>query len=117
MKEHVLADPARLTPELLAAKLAVTRRRNARFGTAAFVTGRLDLVRDRGAFLDLARRAAVPILAVWGPQTPKRSRAEMEALAALPGVARADLPAGALGVHEEAPDAVAAAALGFLTGT
>ncbi len=55
MKEHVLADPARLTPELLAAKLAVTRRRNARFGTAAFVTGGLDLVRDRGAFLDLAR--------------------------------------------------------------
>lgn len=117
MKEHVLADPARLTPELLAAKLAVTRRRNARFATAAFVTGGLDLVRGREAFLDLARAAAVPILVAWGPQTPRRSRAEMEALAGLPGVATALLPAGALGVYEEAPEAVAEAILDFLTGT
>lgn len=117
MKEHVLADPARLTPELLAAKLAVTRRLNARFATAAFVTGGLDLVRGREAFLDLARAAAVPILAAWGPQTPRRSRAEMEALAGLPGVATVLLPAGALGVYEEAPEAVAEAILDFLTGT
>jgi pimeloyl-ACP methyl ester carboxylesterase len=117
MKEHVLADPARLTPEFLAEKLEVTRRRNARFGTAAFVTGGLDLARSREAFLDLVRRAGVPVLAAWGPQTPKRSAAEMEALAALPGVIRAALPKGALGVHEEEPDAVAAATMGFLTGT
>lgn len=117
MKEHVLADPVRLTPELMDAKLAVTRRENARFGTAAFVTGGLDLVRSREEFHGLAGRAAVPILAIWGPETPTRSRAEIEALAALPGVAAARLATGALGVHEESPAAVAAAALDFLTGT
>jgi pimeloyl-ACP methyl ester carboxylesterase len=92
----------------------VTRRRNARFASAAFVTGGLDLVRSREAFLDLARRAAVPLLAAWGPQTPPRSRAEMEALAALPGVGRVELTAGALGVHEEFPAEVAAAVRPFL---
>jgi pimeloyl-ACP methyl ester carboxylesterase len=116
MKEHVLADPASLTPERLAAKLEVTRRRNARFASAAFVTGGLDLVRSRDAFHDLVRRAKVPVLAVWGPQTPARSRAEMEALAGLPEVAVILLPQGALGVYEEHPAAVATATASFLAG-
>jgi pimeloyl-ACP methyl ester carboxylesterase len=114
MKGHVRADPAGLTPELMVRKAAITRRRNARFATAAFVTGGLDLVRDRAAFLDLARRAGAPILAVWGPQTPPRSRAEMEALADLDGVQVAAVPAGALGVHEEFPAEVAAVVRPFL---
>jgi pimeloyl-ACP methyl ester carboxylesterase len=114
MKGHVLADPARLTPELMARKAAITRRRNARFATAAFVTGGLDLVRSRAAFLDLALRAGVPVLAVWGPQAPPRSRAEMEALADLEGVRVAAVPAGALGVHEEYPAEVAGVVRPFL---
>lgn len=116
MKEHVLADPTSLTPERLAAKVEVTRRRNARFASAAFVTGGLDLVRSREAFHDLLRRAKVPILTVWGPETPARSRAEMEALAALPDVAITPLPRGALGVYEEHPAEVAAATASFLAG-
>jgi pimeloyl-ACP methyl ester carboxylesterase len=114
MKGHVLAQPERLTAEMLASKLAVTRRRHARFASAAFVTGGLDLVRSREAFLDLAQRAAVPLLAAWGPQTPPHSRAEIEALAELPGVERVLLPGGALGVHEEFPADVAAAVRPFL---
>lgn len=114
MKGHVLADRRHLTPDLLTQKLAATRRRGARFATAAFVTGGLDLVRSREDFLALAERAAVPVLAVWGPQVPPRSRAEMEALAGVPGVRAASLPAGALGVHEEYPAEVAAALRSFL---
>ena len=114
MKGHVLADRAHLTPDLLARKSEVTRRRGARFATAAFVTGGLDLARSREGFLALAERAGVPILAVWGPQVPPRSRAEMEALAAVPGVRAESLPAGALGVHEEYPAEVAAALRPFL---
>ena len=115
LRGHVLAHPENLTTELLSAKAAVTRRRNARFASAAFVTGGLDLVHDRDAFLDLARRAAVPILAAWGPQTPPRSRAEMEALADMDGVRTVLLPAGALGVHEEWAHEVAAAVGPFLS--
>lgn len=116
MKGHVLADPGSLTAERLATKMEVTRRRNARFASVAFVTGGLDLVRSREAFHDLVRQAKVPVLAVWGPQTPTRSRAEMEALAALPEVTVAHLPRGALGVYEEHPAQVAAATMDFLDG-
>jgi hypothetical protein len=114
MKGHVLANPSSLTDARLAEKAAVTRRLNARFASAAFVTGGLDLVRSREAFLELARRAAVPILAAWGPQTPRRSRAEIEALAEIEAVRVAALPAGALGVHEEFPLEVASAVRPFL---
>lgn len=116
MKGHVLADRAHLTPSLLAAKAAATRRRGARFATAAFVTGGLDLARSREDFFALARMAKVPILALWGPQVPSRSGAEMAALAGLPGVRSTSLPAGALGVHEEYPAEVAAALRPFLRG-
>lgn len=107
MKGHILADPDHLTPELLTQKSIVTRRPAARFATAAFVTGGLDLVRSREDFLGLAERAGVPVLAVWGPQTPPRSAAEMAALAEVEGVRCGALPAGALGVHEEYPADVA----------
>ena len=114
LKGHVLADPEHLTAELLTQKSTVTRRPAARFATAAFVTGGLDLVRSREAFLRLAERAAIPVLAVWGPQAPPRSAAEMAALAQVEGVRCAALPVGALGVHEEyAPD-VATLARPFL---
>jgi pimeloyl-ACP methyl ester carboxylesterase len=102
---HVYADPTFLNGERLRQKLNVVRAPGARFASVRFVTGRLDPLASREAFLDLARRAAVPILLVYGAETPPRSRAEMEALAAVGGIRTARLPQGKLAVHEEFPDA------------
>jgi len=111
---HVYADSAWLDGERLGEKLAVTRARGARFASVRFVTGRLDPLESRGAFLDLARRAEIPILMVYGAETPPKSRAEMEALADVPGIRIACLPRGKLALHEEFPDAVAEAITPFL---
>lgn len=111
---HVYLDHAWLSGERLQQKLAVTRARGARHASVRFVTGALDPVATRAQFLDLARRAALPMLTVFGMQTPPRSRAEMEALIALPGMRSACLPQGKLGLHEEFSDAVAQAIEPFL---
>lgn len=111
---HVYEDPAWLTDERLGAKLAVTRASGARHGSVRFVTGALDPVGSRQDFLELARRAAVPILLIYGASIPPRSRAEMEQLAALPGVRSDRLPRGKLSLHEEFPDEVAGLVLSFL---
>src|SRR5215813_6057940 len=113
---HVYADPAFLDEERLRQKLAVVRASGARFASVRFVTGGLDPAASRDAFLDLARPAAVPILVIYGAETPPRSRAEMEALAALPGVRSVRLPHGKLAVHEEFPDATVEAIAPFLHG-
>src|SRR5215831_13375959 len=102
---HVYADPAFLGKERLRQKLDVVRAPGARFASVRFVTGRLDPLASREAFLDLARRAAVPILLLYGAESPPKSRAEMEALAAVGGIRTARLPQGKLAVHEEFPDA------------
>lgn len=111
---HVFAEPARLTTDFMRAKMSVVRQPNARFASACFVTGGLDPLPDRAAFLAAARSARAPILMVYGAQTPPRSRAEMEALAALPEVQNHRLDGGALGVHEEIPNDVAALLRPFL---
>jgi pimeloyl-ACP methyl ester carboxylesterase len=111
---HVYVDRGFLTDERLREKLAVTRASGARFASVRFVTGRLDPLRSRDEFLDLARRAAIPIRLVFGAETPSRSRAEMEALAALPNVSSVQLPQGKLAMHEEFPDATAEAIAPFL---
>jgi len=112
---HVYADPAWLTRERLEQKLAVTRAAGARYGSVRFVTGALDPLESRDAFLDRARHAGVPILTVYGADTPPRSRAEIEALiAGVPTMASLSLPFGKLSVYEEFPDAVASAILPFL---
>jgi pimeloyl-ACP methyl ester carboxylesterase len=110
---HVYSDPGFLNAERLRQKLAVVRAPGARFASVRFVTGRLDPLASREAFLDTAR-AAAPILLVYGAETPPKSRAEMEALAAVPGVRTARLPRGKLAVHEEFPDATADAVRPFL---
>ena len=102
---HVYADPAFLDGERLRQKLAVVRAPGARFASVRFVTGRLDPLASREAFLDLARRAATPILLLYGAETPPKSRAEMEALAAVPGIRTTRLARGKLSVHEEFPEA------------
>jgi pimeloyl-ACP methyl ester carboxylesterase len=101
---HVYADPAFLNEERLRQKLNVVRAPGARFASVRFVTGRLDPLASRDAFLDLARRTAVPILLIYGAETPPKSRAEMEALAAVGGIRTARLPQGKLAVHEEFPN-------------
>jgi pimeloyl-ACP methyl ester carboxylesterase len=111
---HVYVDRAFLTGERLREKLAVTRAPGARFASVRFVTGRLDPLRSRDEFLELARRTAVPILLVHGAETPPRSCAEMEALAALPNVSSVRLPHGKLAVHEEFPAAMVEAIAPFL---
>jgi pimeloyl-ACP methyl ester carboxylesterase len=114
--EHVYCDPLWLTGDRLAAKLAVTRAPGARQASVRFVTGSLDLVADRIAFLDLAQRTRVPVLVIYGDQTPAKSRREMEALCALPNVSARRLPIGKLSLHEEFPDPVADAVAPFLSG-
>ena len=113
---HVYVDRGFLTGERLSEKLAVTRATGARFSSVRFVTGRLDPLRSRDEFLDLARRTAVPILLVYGAETPPRSRAEMEALATLSNISSVRLPCGKLAVHEEFPDATVEAIEPFLRG-
>ena len=103
---HVYTDPAFLTGERLHQKLAVVRAPGARFASARFVTGALDPLEGRNGFLDLGRRARIPILLIYGAETPPRSRAEMEALAAIPGIRSMTLSRGKLSVHEEFPGAV-----------
>lgn len=111
---HVYSDLAFLNEARLREKLAVTQAPGARFASVRFVTGRLDPFASRDEFLALARRAAAPILLVYGAETPPRSLAEMEALAALPGIRSVRLPRGKLALHEEFPDAVAEAIVAFL---
>jgi pimeloyl-ACP methyl ester carboxylesterase len=113
--EHVYSDPLWLSGDRLAAKLGVTRAPGARHASVRFVTGDLDLVADRTAFLDLGQRAKLPIHVIYGDQTPVKSRTEMEALSALPNVSVARLLAGKLSIHEEFPEPVAHAITLFLS--
>ena len=113
-RRHVYTDQNHLTPAFLDAKAAVARRRGGRFGSAAFVTGGLDPVRDREAFLALANPPPAPTLVVYGAATPPKSLAEMEALGAMPNVESHRLAIGSLGMHEEEPEAVGDVVLPFL---
>jgi pimeloyl-ACP methyl ester carboxylesterase len=111
---HVYADPAWLDRERLEHKLAVTRAGGARYASVRFVTGALDPLSSREEFLDRARRIAIAVLTVYGAQTPRGSRAEIEALAAIPGMSSLVLPLGKLSFYEEFPDAAAVAIAPFL---
>ncbi|KMO21912.1 alpha/beta fold hydrolase [Methylobacterium platani] len=110
MRAHVYADPARVTPALLADKQRVTHQPRARFGTAAFVTGGLDPVRTREAFHALFGPGLPPVTVLRPKGAPRRSGAEMTALAETGRVRSVEIP-GALAAHEEYPEAVAAAIL------
>jgi pimeloyl-ACP methyl ester carboxylesterase len=111
---HVYADPSRLSGERLREKLAVTRTRGSRFASIRFVTGGLDPLETREQFLALARQATIPMLMVYGDQTPPRSRAEMEALATVYGMQSVCIPGGKLALHEEFAAQVAQAIAPFL---
>jgi pimeloyl-ACP methyl ester carboxylesterase len=112
---HVYVDPAWLNADRLREKLAVTRAHGARFASVRFVTGMLDPLKSREQLLRLAQDATIPILMVYGDQTPSRSRSEMQSLASVPGVQSGRLPTGKLSLHEEFPDAVANVITPFLS--
>lgn len=113
-RQHVYSDPHWLAGDRLKRKLAVTAAPGARHASVRFVTGGLDRVDSRAAFHDLARRANVPILVVYGEQTPPKSRAEIEALASLPSVEVERLPYGKLSIHEEYPEMIRNVVVTFL---
>jgi hypothetical protein len=111
---HVYGDPNWLSADRLGTKLAVTRTDGARHGSVRFVTGALDRVDSREAFLELARQANIPILLIYRGDTPAKSRAEMEALGSLPNVRVSQLTTGKLAIHEELADAMADTTIAFL---
>ncbi len=113
-REHVYADPSWLTGDRLAAKAAVAGAMGARHASIRFVTGELDPAVDRDTFFATMSRVTDPVLMVYGAGSPAKSRAEMEALAALPSVRSVLLARGRLALHEEFPDEVAAALRPFL---
>jgi pimeloyl-ACP methyl ester carboxylesterase len=114
-RRHVFADPAFLTDDLLADRMRLTRQPGARFASACFVTGALDPFDNRTAFLAAARRVQGPMLVLYGPDTPPKSRAEMEALADLPGIESRLMRHGALGMAEELAGDLAPLINGFLS--
>ncbi|MGB7008761.1 MAG: alpha/beta hydrolase [Pseudolabrys sp.] len=113
-KGHDYADPAWLDQRRLAEKLVVTNATGARHASFRFVAGELDPMSSRELFLATARRVADPILVVYGAATPRRSKAEMEALRNLPHVQFRELPVGKLAVHEEFSALVADAVRSFI---
>lgn len=115
-RRHVYVDAEKLTPEFIQNKWESTQQPGGRFAPAAFVTGNLDLTKNRNDLLGLIRGMSIPIMVVIGESSPKSSRREMEAIAALPRVDSVLLP-GSLGMHEEFPDDIAEVILPFLTTT
>ncbi|WP_341525533.1 alpha/beta hydrolase [Nostoc sp. UHCC 0302] len=112
-RRHVFTDAARLTPSFIEKKWQTTQQPGARFASAAFVTGNLDAVHEQSDFLALVQSLTVPLMVVIGESSPSKSREEMDALAALPGVRSAVIP-GSLGLHEEYPAVVLEAVQDFL---
>lgn len=112
-RRHVFTDDAKLTPSFIEKKWQTTQKPGARFASAAFVTGNLDAVRQQTDFLTLVQSLSVPLMVVIGESSPPKSRQEMNALAALPGVSSVIVP-GSLGLHEEYPEIVFTAVQDFL---
>lgn len=115
-KSHVYADPNNVTPSIVESRYALTKRKGARYVPAAFLTGLLDPVNSREEFLELfaALEGQIPVLVVSTKGSPKRSKAEMEALRVAKGVSKfVELP-GALLPQEEYPAVVAEELYRFL---
>ncbi|KAH7683974.1 alpha/beta-Hydrolases protein [Dioscorea alata] len=108
-KSHVYADPNNVTSSIVESRFALTKRKGARFVPAAFLTGLLDPVRSREDFLSLFAEldGKVPVLVVSTTSSPKRSKAEMDALREAKGVTKFVEVPGALLPQEEYPLTVA----------
>jgi pimeloyl-ACP methyl ester carboxylesterase len=105
-RRHVYAEASCVSPAFVTKKQGVARRPGARLASVAFVTGQLDPVTDRGAFLALFEPPPVPTLVFCGNATPPRSKAEMAALAERSGIDLRWMP-GSLGLHEEYAQTIA----------
>lgn len=112
-RRHVYVDAAKVTPDFIQNKWQVTQKPGARYGSAAFVTGGLDTVKTRSEFTDKFQQLAVPVMVLIAENAPPKSKAEMEALAELPGVESQVIP-GSLGMHEENAEALANVVKSFL---
>jgi pimeloyl-ACP methyl ester carboxylesterase len=112
-KRHVHLEDKLLTDEFIARKREITQRSGARYAPAAFVTGRIDPVSDRTAFLKYFESLSIPVLVISAENAPPKSKAEMNAIAQLSQVQAIALP-GTLGLHEEYPDKVVKAIKPFL---
>jgi pimeloyl-ACP methyl ester carboxylesterase len=112
-RRHVYVDTSKLTPEFIEHKWRNTQKPGARFAPAAFVTGNLDAVHNQSEFLELVSNLPMPLIVIIGESTPPKSRAEMEAAAALPNVIKINLP-GSLGMHEEYSSQIVEAIAPFL---
>lgn len=99
-QRHVYVDRDKLTPDFITSKHRITQQSGARFAPAAFVTGGLDPMDDRDEWLRVGRSLSLPVQVIIPEQAPPKSKAEMEALAALPQIQEKRIP-GTLGVHEE----------------
>ena len=115
-KSHVYANPDNVTPGIIESRYALTKRKGARYLPAAFLTGVLDPVRSREEFLELFANleGKTPVLVVSAKGSPKRSKAEMEALKGAKGVSKFVEVPGALLPQEEYPAMVAEELYKFL---
>ncbi|KAI6683101.1 hypothetical protein NL676_029014 [Syzygium grande] len=108
-KSHVYANPDNVTPEIVESRYGLTKRPGAQYVPAAFLTGLLDPVKSREEFLELfaSLEAKTPVLVMSTEGSPRRSKAEMEALRGAKGVTKFVEVPGALLPQEEYPSAVA----------
>ncbi|XP_058083659.1 uncharacterized protein LOC131231472 [Magnolia sinica] len=115
-KSHVYADPQNVTPGIVESRYALTKRKGARYVSAAFLTGLLDPVQSREEFLDLfgGMDGKMPVLVMSTVNSPKRSKAEMDALNGAKGVSKFVEVPGALLPQEEYPAVVAEELYKFL---
>ena len=98
-RRHVDVAGPGLTAEGIAARQRISRQPGARFASAAFVTGGLDPFTHPDGWIRAARKLNAPSTVVIADQSPPKSLAQMQALAAAAGRV-AHLP-GRLGAHEE----------------
>ncbi|KAL5815838.1 hypothetical protein ACOSQ3_024216 [Xanthoceras sorbifolium] len=115
-KSHVYANPDNVTPGIVESRYALTKRKGARYVPAAFLTGLLDPVHSREEFLELFAdlKGKIPVLVVSTKGSPKRSKAEMEALNGAEWVSKFVEVPGALLPQEEYPTRVAEELYRFL---
>ncbi|XP_031256583.1 uncharacterized protein LOC116114579 [Pistacia vera] len=115
-KSHVYANPDNVTPGIVESRYALTKRKGARYVPASFLTGLLDPVNSREEFLDLFAdlEGKIPVLVVSTKGSPKRSKAEIEALKGSKGVSKFVEVPGALLPQEEFPTMVAEELCQFL---
>lgn len=115
-KSHVYADPENVTPDIIESRWALTKRKGARYVPAAFLTGLLDPVNSREEFVELfaGLEGRMPVLVMSTSGSPKRSKAEMEALRGAKGVSKFVEVPGALLPQEEYPKVVAEELYKFL---